>query len=100
MFRMIRLVCLAVVLATLATSTAFAAPRASRTAPAAHRGFGAVWEWVVSTFAPVLPVSKAPGGGIIEKAGSHMDPDGAPFLGTNSSGGTSDAGVGMGPDGL
>jgi hypothetical protein len=99
MFRlMIRLAALALVVANL-TPAAFAAPRASRTAPVDHSGLGALWERVVSIFAPVLPVSKAPGGGIMEKAGSHMDPDGAPFLGTNSSGATSDAGVGMDPDG-
>jgi hypothetical protein len=99
MSRMIRSACLALVVSSLVASTAFAAPRASRTVPAAHWEFGAVWEWVVSTFAPVLPVAKAPGGGIMEKAGSHMDPDGAPFLGTNSSGETSDAGMVMDPGG-
>jgi hypothetical protein len=96
---MIRSAVLALVVSSLIASTAFAAPRASRTAPAPAQGLAAVWEWVTSVFDPVMPVSKAPGGGIMEKAGSRMDPEGTPFLGTVYSGSTTEAGPGMDPDG-
>jgi hypothetical protein len=100
MFRMIRSACLALVVSSLVASTAFAAPRAGRTAPACTSGIGAVWQWVVSAFAPFLPVSKAPGGGIMEKAGSSMDPNGEPSFGTFSVNSTTDAGSSMDPNGF
>ena len=81
MIRMIRSSVLALVLAGLVAPAAFAAPRASRTVPIPASGFAAVWEWVVSAFAPAMPVSKAPGRGIMEKAGSIMDPNGTPHVG-------------------
>jgi hypothetical protein len=99
MFRLIRSACLALVLASLVTSTAYAAPHAGRTAPARTSGIGAVWEWVTSAFAPVLPVSKAPGRGIMEKAGSIMDPNGVQDLGIFLVGSSADAGSQMDPNG-
>lgn len=99
MIRMIRSAVLALVLASLVAPAAFAAPRAGRPAPVPTAGFAAVWEWVVSVFSPVMPVSKAPGRGIMEKAGSIMDPNGDPHVNTFSVGSTTDAGSQMEPNG-
>lgn len=82
MFRMIRPAVLALVLATLVTSTAYAAPRAGRTLPAHDSGLGAIRGWVVRVFSPVIPASKAPGRAIMEKEGSSMDPNGKSGLST------------------
>jgi hypothetical protein len=100
MIRMIRSSVLALVLAGLVAPAAFAAPRAGRPLPVTASGFAAVWEWVVSAFAPAIPVSKTPEGGIMEKAGSTMDPNGASYGGTFSGESTTDAGSQMDPNGL
>jgi hypothetical protein len=100
MIRMIRSAFLALVLASLAASAAFAAPHAGRRAPAPASGLAAVWEWAVSMFAPALPVSKTPGGGIMTKEGSSMDPNGKAHLGAFSVRTATSLGRPMNPDGL
>jgi hypothetical protein len=100
MIRMIRSAMLVLVLAHLVASAAFALPRTPHPAPVPEQGLTQVWGWIVSWFAPAEPVAKAPGGGIMTKAGSIMDPNGCPQLGTICSGMTTDAGPGMDPDGL
>jgi hypothetical protein len=94
MIRMIRSSVLALVLAGLVAPAAFA----GRPAPVPASDFAAVWEWVVSAFAPVTPVSKAPGRGIMEKAGSHMDPDGTPHFGVSLAGPTTSEGASVAQD--
>jgi hypothetical protein len=98
--RLIRSAFLALVLASLVASAAFAAPRAVRPAPVPASGLAAIWEWAVSVFTPALPVSQSPGGGIMEKAGSIMDPNGDPHAGSFSVGSTTDAGSQMDPNGF
>jgi len=100
MIRMIRSSVLALVLAGLVAPVAFAAPHASRPVPVPASSLAAVWEWVVSAFAPAIPISKAPGGGIMLKAGSTMDPNGTSHVSTFSSGSTTDAGSQMDPNGF
>ncbi len=100
MSRTMRLAVLVLVLANLMASAAFAQPRASRPAPAPTEVLATAWAWLGSFLVPVSPVAKAPGGGIIGKAGSRMDPDGTPHASTIYPGSTTDAGVGMDPDGF
>lgn len=99
MIRMIRSSVLALALAGLAVP-AFAAPRAGRLAPVPASGLAAVWEWVVSAFAPALPVSKAPERGIMLKAGSSMDPNGISPVNNFSAASATDAGSQMDPNGF
>jgi hypothetical protein len=100
MSRIIRSVVLVVVLANLVASAAFALPRASRPAPAQSEVLATAWAWLGSFLVPASPVAKAPGRGIMGKAGSHMDPDGTPHASTIYPASTTDAGSHMDPDGL
>jgi hypothetical protein len=98
MSRTIRSASLVLVLSCLVASTAFAMPRATRPAPA-PAALTAVWEWLTSLLTPASPVAKGSGAGIMTKAGSHMDPDGAPHASTIYSAPTTDAGNSMDPNG-
>jgi hypothetical protein len=98
MSRTMRLAVLVLVLANLMASAAFALPRASRPAPAQSEVLATAWAWLGSFLVPVS-VAKAPGGGIMEKAGNRMDPGGASHASTTYPASTTDAGVGMDPDG-
>jgi hypothetical protein len=100
MSRTMRLAVLVLVLANLMASAAFALPRASRPAPAGTEVLATAWAWLSSFLVPASPVAKAPGGGIIGKAGSSIDSNGAPHAGKMYPGATTDAGVGMDPDGF
>ena len=93
MSRMIRSAVLALVLANLVASAAFALPRVHQPLPAPRTGLTAVWEWLVSLLVPAGPVAKTPGTGIMAKAGSSMDPNGGSHASTIYSGSTTDAGV-------
>jgi hypothetical protein len=98
MSRTMRLAVLVLVLANLMASAAFALPRASRPAPAQSEVLATAWAWLGSFLAPAS-VAKAPGGGIMEKAGKRTDTGGAPYAGTIYPASTTEAGVGMDPDG-
>jgi hypothetical protein len=96
----VRLAVLVLVLANLLASTAFALPHASRPAPVRAGGATAVWEWLVGLFAPAALFTQDPGTGMMmQKAGSHMDPDGAPLSGTIYSSSTTETGSQMDQNG-
>jgi hypothetical protein len=100
MSRTMRLAVLVLVLANLMASAAFALPRAGRPAPAGTEVLATAWAWLSSFLIPASPVAKAPGGGIIGKAGSRMDLDGIPHASTIYPGSTTDAGSQMDPNGF
>jgi hypothetical protein len=100
MSRTMRLAVLVLVLISLMASAAFAQPRASRPAPAQSEVLATAWAWLGSFLVPAGPVAKAPGEGIMGKAGSRMDLDGTPYASTIYPASTTDAGSHMDPDGL
>lgn len=100
MFRLIRLVLLVLVLASLLAPAAFARTSASRPIPARGEGFSFVWDWMASLFVPAVHDAKGPGKGIVTKEGSSMDPNGSLNSAIISPNSTTDEGSQMDPNGF